>query len=209
MNRMQQVIRDTEVITAKPIDQRWGDYKPAEACCVGARLARFFNVAEMCPSDYRRGMKAFAKALGGTTAHVILMLRLAGAGESPFSSSEWPIPPEDVWENLKYFEELPELRGNSFKDESFVGQVFDNLNLSTMMFELCDMRDVTFKDCIIRFTSFRNTDMHRSTWDGCEIVKCDFTSTNLSSADFRGATVRDCEFNDAQTMDVIGLPSSN
>ena len=78
-------------------DQEEGSFYEGEPCCVGAKLAGAFDVAKGLWDDYEAGILAFAEQLGGNKAHVLVMLRDAGAGNDPFSTEPWPNDRETVW----------------------------------------------------------------------------------------------------------------
>ena len=112
MNQIQEVAEKVrEAVLSGKWDQAKGTYVKEGSCCVGAKLACALDVAEGSDQDYIKGADAFAEAIGGTRVHVILLLRQAGAGHNPLSSSEWPKSREEVWGNLMQIEELPDLSG--------------------------------------------------------------------------------------------------
>ena len=52
-------------------------------------------------------------------AHLVIMLREAGAGHDPFGNAEWSSTPTQVWENLAQVKQLPTLDGADFSGLDF------------------------------------------------------------------------------------------
>ena len=55
--------------------------------------------------------EAWDRIMEANHAHLVIILREAGAGHDPFSDAEWPFTPAQVWENLARVEQLPNLNG--------------------------------------------------------------------------------------------------
>ena len=69
-----------------------------------AQLFHTPSVLDSLPDAWCLMMKA-------NRAHLVIMLREAGAGHDPFGNSEWSSTPTQVWENLAKVEQLPNLDG--------------------------------------------------------------------------------------------------
>ena len=62
---------------------------------------------------------AWGRMMKANRAHLVIMLREAGAAHDPFSDSEWPFTPAQVWENLAQVEQLPDLKGADLSGVDF------------------------------------------------------------------------------------------
>ena len=101
------------------ICQGIGNYAENEPCCVGAHLSCIFDVYSShdtwARNDFCSGAFAWTelvvKPLGGNILHAQALLQDAGAGDNPFGSETWPIPPVEVFHRLMKVEKLPDLTG--------------------------------------------------------------------------------------------------
>lgn len=193
MTNIKDVIRDTSVITEREVDQGMGCYRHSKPCCVGALLAGHFKVHRDNSYDYMRGYKAFAEALGGNGAHVIMMLRQAGAGEYPFNSKDWDIPVKEVWNNLYAIETLPTITEHKFHECNFEGHNFDDIDLTRCDFFDSDFTDASLKNAVCVETDF-TCDMRRANFSGAYLDRCNFAEADLGLANFSGATIIKCRF---------------
>ena len=90
------------------------EYEDRRACCIGAHLAHLFQVP--VPSEeiaeYLAGADALARWMGGTRAHMIVMLQQCGVGNNdPFVRDAWDTPPDIVFPRLLDRKSLPSLVG--------------------------------------------------------------------------------------------------
>ena len=148
------IIADTMSITDLPIDQLAETYKNDKTpCCIGARLAGYFEIES---GYYLEGIDEFAKRLGGNRAHVILMLREAGAGYDPLSADDWDNSLKSVWQNLLEIEELPSLSGADLRGVNLRGADLRNTDFSGADFSYANL---TFTD--LRFSNLKDVNLHR------------------------------------------------
>ena len=62
---------------------------------------------------------AWGRMMKANRAHLVIMLREAGAGHDPFGNAEWSSTPAQVWENLARVEQLPILDGADLSGVDF------------------------------------------------------------------------------------------
>ena len=82
-------------------------------------------------NDHPYGLPdAWGRMMNANRAHLVIMLREAGAGHYPFSDAEWPSTPAQVWENLAQMEQLPDLKGANLSRIDFKWADLASANLS-------------------------------------------------------------------------------
>ena len=91
-----------------------------DGCGVGVKLAHEFGVDNGNDGDNIRGIDAFAKAIGGNRAHVILMFREAGIKCDITTCDKWGCERPSVWDYLSDARKLPELAGADLR-EAYLG----------------------------------------------------------------------------------------
>ena len=150
-----------------PIDQTEGTanfYDLEAPCCVGARLAQYCQVES---GYFRDGLDAFAKRLGGNRAHLIVMLKHAGAGDDPFGIHEWKTPPSVVWERLMEVERLPSLVG---------------ADLRGVDLRYADLRDANLEGANLFEADLREANLLNANLIGANIVRAHITEEQLAVA---------------------------
>ena len=176
-----QIIADTMFITDLPIDQLKGTYESDDApCCVGARLAGYFEIES---GNYMLGIDEFAKRLGGNRAHVILILREAGAGHDPLSADEWSNTPKDVWRNLLKIEKLPSLSGADLRYENLRGANLSGTNLSSANLSCADLTNANLRGTNLSYTNLSGANLSDANLNGAVLYKADLTDANLKNVD--------------------------
>ena len=73
---------------------------------------------------------AWGRMMNANRAHLVIMLREAGAGHYPFSDAEWSSTPAQVWENLAQMEQLPDLKGAGLSGLDFKWADLASANLT-------------------------------------------------------------------------------
>ena len=208
-----------EVVCSGPWDQRKPNATadPEIPCCVGAKMALALHVAENCYTDYVRGADTWAKLMGLSRAHVILLLRQAGAGYDPLSGSDWYCSREAVWQNLIEIEEAPELRyaslrradleGADLSGTDLVGADLRDANLTEASLEGADLTGADLRgsrcwDMNARSATLREVNLESARLESADLRNADLTRANLTKAklryaDLRGATLRGAVFGGA------------
>ena len=184
-----------------------GKYQKDEACCVGARLAAFFDVAHGLTSDYREGVDAFAIELGGNVAHVIVMLQEAGAGHDPLSGAPWKITRQAAWNRLLAVEELPSLRGADLsylalidynvQGSDFTGADLSRSDLDKTCFEDCDLTRANLRLASLEHTNFQRATLAKADLSCLTSRRTYFDHANLQEAYFSDTEIRDGSFTHA------------
>ena len=127
---------------------------------------------------------AWGRMMNANRAHLVIMLREAGAGHYPFSDAEWPSTPAQVWENLAKVQQLPDLEG---------------ANLSGIDFKWADLGWVKLSNINLTQADLSWADLTGSNLTGANLKGSNLTGANLSwaglmdaelqGADLRGATL--------------------
>ena len=155
-------------VTAPGITQSQGQWQEDGRCCVGPRMAHAPGVVS---GNFLDGADAWAREMGGNRAHVILMLRRAGAGWDPLGAEEWPKSPRRVWASLSDEEELPLLAG-------------------------ADLRGTDLRGADLRGADLRNGD-----FTGANLAGADLTGADLRGACLDGANLEQVTFNETTMVD--------
>ena len=146
-------------VTAPGIDQAHGQWREDGRCCAGARMARALGVAS---GNYLDGADAWAREMGGNRAHVILLLRQAGAGPDPLGPEQWPLSPREVWANLSGEEELPLLAGADLRGADL---------------RMADLRNADFTGADLRGADMSGADLRGACLDGANLDQAIFSET--------------------------------
>ena len=176
-----------EVVCNGPWDQSVGLWCPDKPCCVGARLVGALSALDLDSTDkfsfegkgcrhYIKGIDAFAKLIGGNRAHVILMLREAGAGHNPLSEAPWPSSREEVWARAARIETLPDLAGADLTDADLT-----DANLAGAYLKGADLSDADLS----------GANLYRSNLKGANLFHADLIDADLIDADLSGANLSD------------------
>ena len=180
-------------LPAHRIDQSSADYHPTAPCCVGAHLAHAFGVAAQHDRDYLTGAEAWAQAVGGNRAHVVLLLRAAGAHPyDPFGMEPWPTPPAEVFRRLRAIETLPELRGAHLQYVHLT-----EADLSGMDFTGAHLECAFLCGSTLTGASFRETDLTSANLSTIMAADADFSRANLYEATLLQAKLQRAKFHDA------------
>ena len=177
-----------KVVTLPGMDQGVGYWRVNGECCIGARLAFALEVDGMRGEyqlghlvDFLRGAEEFARRIGGNRAHLIVMLREAGAGDDPFSSEDWKAPVEVVWENLSRMEALPTL----------VSAHLEFADLSSADLRGADLRGANLAHSDLIRADLRGADLRGANLYGAEMIKSVLCKADLRGADMREAVLYD------------------
>ena len=118
---------------------------------------------------------AWGRMMNANRAHLVIMLREAGAGHDPFSDAEWPSTPAQVWENLAKVEQLPDLEG---------------ANLSGVDFKWADLAHAKLKGADLSGTDLRWADLTATDLTGANLTGADLSWASLMEADLQDADLR-------------------
>ena len=130
-----------------------------------AQLFHTPSVLDSLPDAWCLIMKA-------NRAHLVIMLREAGAGHDPFGGSEWSSTPAQVWENLAQVEQLPNLDGADLSGTDLRWATLMGVNLS-------------------------HADLRGATLDGTILVEADLTGANVTGVNLRSAYLDDTKLDGA------------
>ena len=148
-------------------------------CCVGAKLALAYQVADHHVDDYINGVDAFAEAVGGNRAHIILMLKQAGAGRNPLGAAPWPLSREEVWDNLAKIEDLPKLPGADLRGANLYEADLSEADLRVANLSKADLQGANLSEA-----ELQGADLRRA-----NLSEADLSKTDLRGADLRGAVI--------------------
>ena len=122
-----------------------------------AQLFHMPSVLDSLPENWCLLIKA-------NRAHMMIMLREAGAGHDPFGGSEWSSTPAQVWENLAKVEQLPNLEG-------------------------ADLSGIDFKWADLDMADLKGANLSGANLSWASLQLTDLTGANLTGADLRWATL--------------------
>ena len=116
---------------------------------------------------------AWGRMMNANRAHLVIMLREAGAAHHPFSDAEWPSTPAQVWENLAQMEQLPDLK---------------DADLSGVDFKWADLANANLTGADLSETDLRWADLHGRRPDGRQPdCNADLSWASLMEADLQDA----------------------
>ena len=148
-----------QAVTAPGIIQSEGQWREDGRCCAGARMAHALGVETGVFLD---GADAWAREMGGNRAHVILLLRQAGAGRDPFGPEEWPVCPRQVWARLSEEEDLPVLAGADLQWADLRG---------------ADLRDADLTGANLKGADLTDADLRGACLEGANLDQVIFSET--------------------------------
>ena len=123
---------------------------------------------------------AWGRMMNANRAHLVIMLREAGAGHYPFSDAEWPSTPAQVWENLAQMEQLPDLK---------------DANLSKIDFKWADLASANLTGADLSGTDLRWADLTATDLTGANLCNADLSYANLMETDLQGADLTGADLN--------------
>ena len=118
---------------------------------------------------------AWGRMMNANRAHLVIMLREAGAAHYPFSDAEWPSTPAQVWENLAQMEQLPDLK---------------DADLSGVDFKWADLANAKLKGADLSGTDLRWADLTAADLTGANLTGADLSWASLMEADLQDADLR-------------------
>ena len=121
---------------------------------------------------------AWGRMMKANRAHLVIMLREAGAGHDPFGNAEWCSTPAQVWENLARVEQLPTLDG-------------------------ADLSGVDFKWADLGFAKLPNADLTGADLRWADLTSANLKGANLSNADLSWASLMDADLPNADLREAI------
>jgi len=142
-------------------------------CCSLARMAMVLDKDWGGMRYLLAGVDAWARQRSLTRAHVLLMLRQAGAGRYPFSAPRWPEPPEAVQAALGQ-QAVPPLRG---------------ADLAGAMLSFADLAGADLTGADLTGASLSHAVLHRTV-----LHRADLTDAKMANADLRGAALAGANF---------------
>ena len=147
-------------------------------------MAQLFHT----PSALNSLPDAWCLMMKANRAHLVIMLREAGAGHDPFGDSEWSSTPAQVWENLAKVEQLPNLDGADLSGLDFKWADLDGADLKGADLSGTNLRWASLMDTNLSNTNLTGADLRWAGLDGA-----DLKGTNLTGTDLRWATLMDAD----------------
>ena len=129
-------------------------------------------------------------------AHLVIMLREAGAGHDPFGNAEWSSTPTQVWENLARVQQLPTLDGADLSGVDFKWADLGLTKLSNVDLTGADLRWATLAGA-----NLSNADLRGAIIDGTNLDEADLTGANVTGVNLHSAYLDD----DTKLDGAIGL----
>ena len=112
--------------------------------------------------------------VGGNRAHLILMLRQAGAGANSFGFARWPSPVAAVWERLSRMERLPELRKANLS-----GANLTETNLTAVLMSQVNLAKAFLTESHLDNADLSGTNLSNADLSGANLYRANLTGTNL------------------------------
>ena len=183
MNQIKKTVKKIiPAILAGERDQSVGTAHSERPCCVGAKLAVAMMLEDLGgDGDYLRKANAFAEAMGGNRAHLILMLQEAGAGHNPLSSEAWPNSREKVFAKLAEMEELPSLREANLQRTDLQEAYLQGANLQEAYLQGANLQEAIL---------WRANLQEATLWE-VNLQEAYLWEANLRGADLQGANLRE------------------
>ena len=160
--------------------------------CLMAQLFHMPSVLDSLPENWCLLIKA-------NRAHMMIMLREAGAGHDPFGDAEWSSTPAQVWENLAKVEQLPNLEGADLSGIDFKwadldeadlkGANLSGANLSWASLQLTDLTGANLTGADLRWATLDGADLTGANLTGTDLRWTVLPDADLPGADLRGATI--------------------
>ena len=156
---------------------------------------------------------AWGRMMKANRAHLVIMLREAGAGHDPFGNAEWSSTPTQVWENLAQVQQLPTRDGADFSGLDFKWADLGLTKLSNVDLTGADLRWTSLMDVNLKGANLTGADLRWANLDGSDLSNANLTGAdlrwatlagaNLSNADLRGAII------DGTNLDEADLTGAN
>ena len=149
---------------------------------------------------------AWGRMMKANRAHLVIMLREAGAGHDPFRNAEWSSTPAQVWENLAQVEQLPNLNGANlsgvdFKWADLAFAELPNTDLTGADLSWADMTGANLTGANLTGANLSWTSLMDADMPGTDLRGANFNRTNLTRADLTGANVAGLNLNAAYVDD--------
>ena len=161
-----------------------------------AQLFHTPSVLDSLPDAWCLMMKA-------NRAHLVIMLREAGAGHDPFGNAEWSSTPAQVWENLAKVEQLPNLNGADLSGLDFKWADLDGADLSNADLTGANLRWASLMDTNLSNTNLTGADLRWANLDGANLDGADLSNANLTGTDLRWASLMDADLPGADLRGAI------
>ena len=176
-----------------------------------SRIARLFHALSSenvhpysLPDAWGRMMKA-------NRAHLVIMLREAGAGHDPFGDAEWSSTPAQVWQNLARVEQLPtlngaDLSGVDFKWADLGWAKLSNADLTGADLRWADLTGVNLSNTDLSWASLMDADLPNVDLRGAIVNRTNLTRTDLTGANMTEVNLHSAYLDDRTKLDgAIGL----
>ena len=167
-----------------PSRECWRDN---DQCSLEARLCHALSSGSVHLYDLP---DAWGRMMGANRAHLVIMLREAGASHDPFGNTEWPLSPARVWENLARVEQLPDLNGADFS-----GVDFKWADLTG-----ADLTGTDLRWAGLAGANLSNADLRGAIVGGTALDGADLTRTNVT-----GVCLNHAYLDQARLDEAIGL----
>ena len=125
---------------------------------------------------------AWGRMMKANRAHLVIMLREAGAGHDPFGNTEWSSTPAQVWENLAQVQQLPTLNGADLSGVDFKWADLTGVNLKGANLAGADLRWATLMGANLKGVDLRGAIINGTILDEADLTGANVTGVNLRSA---------------------------
>ena len=161
-------------------------------CCIGSKLFMYFYEDDIegegnVHTKFLAGIEAFAQAIGGNRAHMILMCKPFCDCNNPFGAKPWNVTRKQAWDRLSQIEKLPSLCGANLFCSDLMNA---NLSLSNMERACLDSANVI--DCTLH--EIRGV---QSSWKRADLTGADLYKANLERASLSGVSASEAKLEEA------------
>ena len=125
---------------------------------------------------------AWGRMMNANRAHLVIMLREAGAGHDPFGDVEWSSTPAQVWENLAQMEQLPDLKGADLSGIDFKWADLAHANLSDADLSNANLSWASLMEANLQDADLRGAILNRTNLTGADLTGTNMAGVNLHSA---------------------------
>lgn len=185
------------------VDDAWNPWENAWLAsgrsCILAKVAHALGAALGNVDDRSQGLKALARALGTTPAHVYAHFVDVGCFIGTARGEATDITNLDTfWTRLEAAGPPPtSLYEKWLALAPLDGADLSGLDLRNVSFHGASLRAVNFDGADLRGASFTNAVLDSATFRGADLRQADFYRAAMPEADFSGADVSDTVFDQA------------
>ena len=149
------------------------------------------------PSAWNSFPPTWCLMMKANRAHLVIMLREAGAGHDPFGDAEWSSTPAQVWENLGQLEQLPTLNGADLSGTDFKWADLNGADL-----EGADLTGTDLRWTGLAGANLSNADLRGAIVGGTALDRADLTGANMTGVCLNHAYLDEARLDEAIRLEL-------